>query len=162
MARSRPAFTCDRMLGRLAKSLRMLGFDALYARDAGLQALVLQAAGQQRTLLTRRSALLKQKPGSASPHVFIRSNDPHEQLREVLAACDLTAADMAPFSRCLRCNAPLAPLPRREAVGRVPDYVLSTALRFSACPRCGRVYWRGTHYQAMRRRLTGAGLLQGA
>lgn len=162
MSLTSPAFICDRMLGRLAKKLRMLGLDTLYAPGAGLRSLSEQAAAQHRMLLTRRTALLQYKPGHEAPHICIRSNDPAEQLREVLAACGLTAADMAPFSRCLRCNAPLAALPRHEAGGRVPDYVFSTARRFSACPKCGRIYWRGTHYDAMRRRLTGTDFPQGA
>ena len=149
MAHSTPAFICDSMLGRLAKNLRMLGFDALYDRDAGLKALLDAAEQQRRILLTRRTALLKKKPVQAAPHIFIRSNDPAVQLREVIAACDLTATDTAPFSVCLRCNARLAAISKQAALGHVPEYVFATVAEFTACPQCGRIYWKGTHYARM-------------
>ena len=142
-----PRFICDSMLGRLAKSLRMLGFDTLYARPLGPQALMQTAFDQQRIILSRRTVF--SKSASTVSSVSIRSNAPEEQLREVMTACDISGAVIRPFTICLRCNAPLADLAREAAAGRVPDYVLATVDHFAACPCCGRVYWKGTHYRNM-------------
>jgi uncharacterized protein len=140
-------FICDSMLGRLAKNLRMLGFDTLYERLLNPQALMQKALEQKRIILTRRTVFTKS--AAADSIVYIRSNDPKEQLREVVTACGISGAVFRPFTICLRCNAPLADLAKEAAAGRVPDYVLSTVDHFAACPSCGRVYWRGTHYANM-------------
>jgi hypothetical protein len=144
------AFICDTMVGRLAKSLRMLGFDTLYARTARLDDLAATAARESRTLLTRRTTLL-QKPPAGISCLFICKNDPAEQLREVFCACGLTRSDVRPFTRCLRCNARLAPVEKHAAGDRMPDHVAATLQTFTACPACGRVYWKGTHYERMLR-----------
>ena len=149
MAHSTPAFICDCMLGRLAKNLRMLGFDTLYSRDASLKSLLDSAVRRQRILLTRRTAFLKKKPEQPAAYFFIRSNAPAQQLQEVRTACGLTTADMAPFSVCLRCNARLAAIAKQAALGNVPEYVFTTVAEFSSCPQCGRIYWKGTHYARM-------------
>lgn len=149
MAHSSPGFICDSMLGRLAKKLRMLGFDTLFVPDADIPALLDMAALYKRIVLTRRGAFLKMPLPAAVSHIFIRSNDPAKQLEQVMASCGLNETDLTPFSMCLRCNARLMPISKQEAVGQVPDYVLSTVADFSACPQCGRIFWKGTHYNRM-------------
>ena len=144
-------FVCDSMLGRLAKSLRMLGFDTLYARSRTPQELVQKALEQQRIILTRRTTFLKNKKAAAFS--FITSNAPADQLREVVAACSIKKASIRPFTICLCCNVPLADLAKEAAEGRVPDYVLTTVNHFAACPCCSRVYWQGTHYANMADRI---------
>ena len=144
-------FICDSMLGRLAKSLRMLGFDTLYARCLTPQALMQTALDQQRIILTRRTSFLNNK--KAADFCFIQSNDPEGQLREVVAACSIKKAALRPFTICLRCNVPLADLAKEAAAGRVPDYVFATVDHFAACPSCCRVYWKGTHYANMADRI---------
>ena len=137
-----PAFAVERTLGRLGKWLRLLGFDALFETECppgGFSA----RCGPGRTLLTRTRRVAEAKTAPAP--VFIRSNDPLEQVGEVVRALGLTAGDLRPFSRCLRCNAPIETLPREEARGAVPDFVWETQPSFSRCPRCRRIYWRGTH-----------------
>jgi uncharacterized protein with PIN domain len=148
-----PEFICDGMLGRLAKNLRMLGFNTAYARDACLKEIMKAAADQRRILITRRTAALKLGPVPA-PFLFIRENDPSRQLLEVLSACALKPDDFRPLTLCLRCNALLEPIDRQTADGQVPEYVLATASALSCCPKCRRVYWRGTHYEAMQRKLS--------
>jgi hypothetical protein len=140
-------FLCDSMLGRLAKNLRMLGFDALYAHCLTPQQLLQSAMDQQRIILTRRSVCMKS--ASTGTCIYIRSNDPDEQLRQVIAACGIVKTLIKPFTICLRCNVPLTGLSKEAAAGRVPDYVLTTVEHFAACNSCGRVYWKGTHYANM-------------
>ena len=146
MAGPEQKFICDSMLGRLAKGLRMLGFDTLYARTLNPQSLVQTAVDQQRVILTRRTTFTKSSP--AVSILYMHSNSPKEQLREVIGACSL-AASIKPFTICLRCNAALAAIEKEAAAGHVPDYVYATVEQFSACPSCGRVYWKGSHYANM-------------
>ncbi|MCU0538664.1 MAG: Mut7-C RNAse domain-containing protein [Desulfobacterales bacterium] len=139
---SAPAFAVERTLGRLGKWLRLLGFDALLETECPPGGFWV-CCDRGRTLLTRTRRTAETQAARAP--VFIRSNDPFEQLEEVVQALGLTAVDIKPFSRCLRCNEPTEPLPREEARGAVPDYVWETQPAFSRCPCCRRVYWRGTH-----------------
>lgn len=144
----RTRFVLDVHLGRLAKLLRMLGFDALYSNSLDDSRLSRISALQRRILLTRDRELLKR---SAVSHGYcVRSTQALEQLREVIGRFDL-AGRFKPFSRCLRCNAPLRRLARRRAARTVPRYVAASYRRFRVCPDCGRVYWRGTHWQRMLR-----------
>lgn len=144
-------FLCDSMLGRLAKNLRMLGFDTLYAHCLTPQQLLQLSMEQERIILTRRSIFLKRTSTDAC--IYIRSNDSEEQLRQVIAACGIVKNLIKPFTICLRCNVPLAGLAKEAAAGRVPDYVFTTVDYFAACNSCGRVYWKGTHYANMADRM---------
>ncbi len=140
--RRAPAFAVEHTLGRLGKWLRLLGFDALFETECPPGGFITRC-GTGRTLLTR-TRRVAQAHAALHP-VFIRSNDPFVQVAEVVHALGLTGGDFRPFSRCLRCNVPIEVLAREAARGAVPDYVWETQPSFSGCPRCRRVYWRGTH-----------------
>lgn len=143
-----PRFVLDAHLGKLARSLRLLGFDTLYSNvytDAELEEI--SAAGK-RTLLTRDRGLLKRS--RVSRGYFVRATAPQAQVREVLRRFDLYRSG-APFSRCLRCNGALQPAEREEVRHRVPSGVVEAFDTFSVCPDCGRVYWPGSHYERLRR-----------
>jgi uncharacterized protein with PIN domain len=148
-----PRFLADAMLERLARWLRVLGFDAVSASGRGLS-LAEQAASEQRHLLTR-DRRLAEGSRSAVPLV-IRSDRPLEQLAEVLAHFRLST-DRELFRRCLLCNVALerAPEEARPAPGldapRPPGAVPQWR-----CPACGRLYWEGTHTRRMRAALEGA------
>ena len=143
-------FVLDVHLGRLARLLRLAGFDTLYANDWDDERLSRISRREGRILLTRDRGLLMR--AEVTHGYCVRSTAPPEQLREVLARFDL-AGRLAPFSLCLLCNEKLDRLPRRRARARVPEKVARTYRRFRACPRCGRVYWRGSHWERMRRTL---------
>lgn len=136
------AFAVERTLGRLAKWLRLLGFDAVLETECP-PGRFLERCGQGRILLTRTRREIAAHPGLHP--VFIRANDPFKQIGEVIRALGITACDLRPFSRCLRCNLPIEVISREEARGAVPDYVWATRPGFSRCPRCLRTYWAGTH-----------------
>jgi uncharacterized protein with PIN domain len=139
-------FVLDVHLGRLAKSLRLLGFDSLYATTMGDATLSRISRREGRILLTRDRGLLKR---ALVDHGYcVRSPRPPEQLGEVVRRFDLLG-QVRPFSRCLRCNVPLRRISRRRARPRVPAYVARAYRHFRACPSCGRVYWQGTHWEAM-------------
>lgn len=137
----------DRMLGKLAKYLRLLGFDTLYFSAPDRQRLLYLASQQDRIVLTKDTALRKRLGPSWS--LFIEDNQPSTQLQAVIAAYEITAAEIHPFSRCLKCNSELIKKSRDAVASLVPHYVLATHMDFSLCPKCGRVYWRGSHRKGM-------------
>ena len=140
-------FLVDCMLGKLAKWLKILGFDALYFSRAEDDDLLALARGEGRVLLSRDHALLGRAKGL--PTLLIETESWPDQVRQVLAHFKLSEAVRA-YSRCLECNVPLKTLTRAEAANLVVSFVLETAASFALCPCCGRVYWPGTHYEAMR------------
>lgn len=154
----RPRFLLDAHLGRLARYLRMLGFDALYRNDCADHELAALSARERRILLTRDTGLLKH--GIVTHGYWLRSTEARRQLVEVVRRFDLWR-QMAPFTRCMRCNAPLAPAPA-EAVASAPPEARRRHRRFWRCPDCGRLYWQGSHYQRMQSWIGALGLTPGA
>lgn len=149
-------FVADAMLGGLARWLRVLGLDVAY--DPGLDdaALVDLAVDERRVILTRDRRLVLRR--RASNHLLIRSVTVDEQVAQVLDELDLRPVPDGLFSRCLRCNTPLETVAPEEAARRIPPYVARTQRRFLGCPSCGRIFWRATHAERMRRRLAGMGV----
>lgn len=145
-----PRFVLDVHLGGLAKSLRMLGFDCLYTNALDDAVLSEISHREGRILLSRDRELLKRS--QISHGYCVRSHRPGEQLAEVIRRFDLEPRIRA-FTRCLRCNLPLEAVRRREVREQLPEHVARTYRRFRRCPGCGRVYWRGTHWENMRRSL---------
>jgi hypothetical protein len=149
MDEQRRKFLADRMLGKLAKYLRMLGFDTFYFTDQEACPLIERAAKENRIILTRDTALRKIAPPSSS--LFIAENLPFNQLLEVVRTFGITSGELQPFSRCLRCNQGLINKSPEAVASAVPHYVLELHQKFSVCPRCGRVYWEGSHKNRMER-----------
>ena len=139
-------FIADCMLGKLAKWLKILGFDVLYfsrIEDAELAAL---AKKESRTLLTRDTRLSEKAKNVC--HLFIESESWEEQLIQVLDSYSLWK-EVRSHSRCIDCNRALKKLPKIKARNLVAPYVLERAESLAICPGCGRVYWKGTHYRGM-------------
>jgi hypothetical protein len=139
-------FILDVGLGRLAGFLRMLGFDTLWRNDFADEALARQSREEGRLLLTRDLGVLKR--GEVLHGYFVRSDDPSEQLVEVVRRFRLTGP-MQPFTRCLACNASLAAAQKHEVQDRIPEGVAATHTRFQQCPECKRVFWPGSHHARM-------------
>jgi len=148
-------FAVDRMLGRLARWLRILGHDVAYGAHLSGPSLVACARRERRLLLTRDTRLLRDR--QLPPHVFVTSNDFRTQLRQVAAAVPITGGEL--LRRCLTCNRPLQEFPREGARTLVPPYVFATNERFLSCGRCGRLYWPATHHAHMLRELVSLGLV---
>lgn len=154
--RGRERFLADSMLGRLAKWLRILGYDTYYERSYSRSAVEARLRAEDRTLLTRRRETLNRHGGG----VFIRSDHVHEQLRQVVQEKGLRVNSNASFQRCPVCNEVLRMTSPGSVKGRVPEYVLSrhgACLRL--CPACGRIYWRGTHPERMLAQMKAWGIL---
>lgn len=138
----------DGMLGRLARWLRLLGYDTVYENHADDLELARRARAEGRILLTRDRALAARRGLRA---LLIESEDVQEQVRQVVET--LGPPPNPALSRCSVCNTPLEPAAPQQVADRVPPYVLQTQERFGICPECGRVYWAGTHLEHMRRYL---------
>ncbi len=143
-------FVCDVMLGRLARWLRLAGFDTLYGAQATDQELAATCRGEGRWLLTRDRRLAS----AAGPRVvLLRGVQVEEQLAEVCTRLSLAARQQRWLSRCPRCNAPLREAAREAVAVRVPPYVAAHAQAFWECTDCGQVYWPGTHVPRIQARL---------
>ena len=141
-----PRFVLDVHLGKLARRLRLLGFDALWDREADDERLVAISLSERRTLLTRDRGLLKRR--ELTHAAAVRATDPSRQLPEVVERFDL-ARSAAPFTRCLACNGPLAPVPKEEVLDRLPAETRLHYDRFFACASCRRVFWWGPHVRRL-------------
>ena len=135
-------FASDRSLGKLAKWLRIMGFDTQYESDTSRRSF-LGKLEKKRILLTRTEKI--QRMFTDHRMVFINSNDLTGQLRQVINDIGLTIKDIRPFSRCIRCNTPIIDIRKDSVFGFVPDYVWETQERFHMCPLCDRIYWPGSH-----------------
>lgn len=149
----RPRFLVDINVGRLAKWLRILGYDAAVRPDAEDGELVRRAMADGRVLLTR-DALIPQRRVVAQGRlrvILLRSEEPMAQLRQVME--DLGLDPSGAFTLCIECGARLRDRPKDTVVGLVPPYVFQTQQAFMECPACGKLYWQGTHWRNMRRKL---------
>jgi uncharacterized protein len=137
-----PRFVIDVNLGRLARLLRVLGFDVWWSSDADDQTLADLSLGQQRILLTRDRGLLKRR--AITHGLFVRSDHPEEQTLEVIRRLDLRHR-LAPFTRCVRCNGRLVAVIKDEVIEHLEPLTRRYYDDFSRCTECGRIYWRGSH-----------------
>lgn len=140
-------FVLDIHLGKLAVIMRLLGFDALFPGDVDDSVLAGISSGESRILLTCDRMLLKRK--SVVHGCLVRSRSPEEQARQVLARFDL-AGSVKPFSRCPRCSGLLADALKEEIAGMLQPLTLRYYEEFRRCVGCGAVYWKGSHYEALR------------
>jgi len=140
-------FLADRMLGKLAKELRMLGYDTAYYRGEDAYPLIKLAREEGRVILTRNTKLFPKRPEDRI--IQVTEVKPTLQLREILKKKIISLKEGSPFSRCLLCNLPLDEIPRDEAEGKVPDFIFYQQKTFSRCPQCLRIYWQGSHQDHM-------------
>ncbi len=135
-------FLVDGMLGKLARWLRMLGFDA---PCHPLSAADLAACEEEgRIAVTRNRRWCRHRRV-----LCLTANAPSEQLREILLQLAIQPDEIDFLSRCAVCNRRLETVPRQEVQGLVPDYVFETTQEFSRCAGCGRIYWYGSHPERM-------------
>lgn len=136
-------FATDCNLGKLAKWLRILGYDTLYERANADLDFLRKAAAEGRIALTRKRDLARLPPMGRL--VVVKADQVRIQLHEVLEALSLVPDPVKKMTRCLRCNTPLEEIPKERAEGVVPLYIYVTCVRFKGCPSCGGIFWPGTH-----------------
>jgi len=145
-------FLADRMLGKLVKWLRVLGYDTSYPSFDNGSSLILTARQEGRILLTRDANLIKRR--NICDFLFVKSDHWEEQLAGIIKGLKLkNDLNSKIFSRCSLCNTPTKDVDKKEVKNFVPSYVFSTQNRFVYCPSCKKYYWRGTHWQRMTQKI---------
>ncbi|CAB1064159.1 hypothetical protein D1BOALGB6SA_8950 [Olavius sp. associated proteobacterium Delta 1] len=137
-------FAADRTLGKLAKWLRILGFDTIFESDISNKRFYDHLA-QERVLLTRTAKIRDRF--ATKRLVFIEADDVYEQLRQVIDEMAIARKDIRVFSMCLQCNSPIIGINKIAIYGLVPDYIWQTHDEFSKCLQCERIYWSGSHVE---------------
>jgi uncharacterized protein with PIN domain len=139
-------FVLDVHLGKLAKILRLLGFDTCYQNNYSDKTIAQIADAQNRLVLTRDIGLLKQK--TIRRGYWLRSQNPEEQLSEAIRYFNLKTY-LKPFTRCLACNGLIEPVTKETVWNQLPPKTRLHFQEFFHCSSCGRVYWKGSHYERM-------------
>jgi uncharacterized protein with PIN domain len=147
-------FLVDSNAGKLARWLRIMGYDALFFNNIDDSALVDMAFKEGRVVLTKDTQIIRRRlvTNGQLKVILTQSDDPKEQLRQVVKELKLDCR-LKQFTRCLECNQLLVPRSREEVKELVPPYVFRTQDQYMQCPACLRVYWRGTHWQRMKKEL---------
>lgn len=139
-------FILDAHLGKLAKYLRMLGFDTLYRNDYGDKEIINIALKEKRIILTRDKLLLQSR--RVTHGYYVRSTEKHKQLKEVVGKFDLYS-QFKSFSRCMTCNAELILRNKEDVEHLLEEGILQLYKKFYFCPACSKVYWKGSHFKRM-------------
>jgi len=142
-----PQFIVDVHLGKLAKYMRMAGFDTLYNNRYDKTEIVELAADQNRIILTRSGSVLKDE--SVIRGLRIMSSNPTEQLYEVIHRLDLYS-HFRPFSRCMICNGLLAQTDKESILDLLHEKTKRYYDEFYRCTSCKKIYWNGSHYEKMK------------
>ncbi len=152
-------FIADSMLGRLARWLRLVGYDTLYYPDIEDSLLLRIAREENRTLLTRDTRLVKVR--GLQNYLLLKDNDTFDQLKHVILAFKLfpsvtsgKSMFVPELSICSLCNQVLESVPKEHAKKHVPEYVFQTCGSFKHCKKCGRFYWKGTHHELLLKKLS--------
>jgi uncharacterized protein with PIN domain len=144
----RPAFICDVHLGKLARLLRLIGFNTLYQNDYSDERIVAISLLEKRCILTRDRGILKRK---AVTHGYcVRSTVPEEQVSEVLTRFDLHA-QARPFSLCIECNGTISRAETPTVLHELAEKTKECYNEFYKCNSCNRVYWQGSHFDALKK-----------
>ena len=142
-----PKFILDVHLGKLARHMRLLGFDTIYDNSYADKTIALHSQNENRIVLTRDIGLLKNK--IISRGYWIRQTDPEKQIREILDTFDLYRK-CQPFTRCIECNGLLEEIEKKEIDRFIPPLAKKYYAHFMQCHSCKRIYWEGTHYQKLK------------
>ncbi len=143
-------FILTKELGRLAKWLRILGFDTAYYNQDKLSSLIIQALRDERIILTRNQRLPQAR---GLKIVLIKNEKIKKQVEEALKTLKIVLEPEMMFSRCILCNTKLAVIAKDKVKDKVPEYVFKTQSDFITCPQCQRIYWQGTHWGNVRKTL---------
>ncbi len=147
-------FVADANLGKLAKWLRIAGYDVLYSRNIDDDSLIRIGLQDGRVVLTKDTHIPQRRAAVSGELkiILIKSDSVRDQLQQTAQTLDLDLK-AHPLSLCIRCNQPLVVLAKEDIRDLVPPYVFKTHSLFSRCSVCGRIYWQGTHWDNMEREL---------
>lgn len=144
-------FIADNMLGKLAKYLRMIGYDTVFPPPGNARDLIHLSKDENRVILTRNSIFIRDfKPEN---YLFIKSQHFPDQLIQVIKKYGLEINIDKFFTLCTICNKPLLQVSKEEVKEKVPESIYMNFEEFRQCPLCSRIYWRGGHTQRMEKKL---------
>ena len=149
-----PRFIVDNNVGKLVKWLRIMGYDTLFFSGSSDSSMIAIALNEDRVILTRDTQIMKRRVITSGQlkAILITSDEPELQIRQVIDTLHLDC-QFRPFTLCLECNQPLVERSKEQVKDLVPPYVFQTQSQYVECPACHRIYWRGTHWQAMTKKL---------
>lgn len=147
-------FIADNNVGKLARWLRMMGYDTVLFRQKDDGHMIETALSEDRVILTKDAELVRRRLITEGKlrAILLKQDDPRLQVQEVVAMLSLNY-HFKPFSLCLECNQALMSREKEEVRNRVPARVFGTQTQYTECPACHRIYWQGTHWQAMVKKL---------
>ena len=147
-------FIVDINVGKLAKWLRIMGYDTLLFDGDDDSRMIVTALRQGRVILTKDTQIMKRGVVASGRlrAILITNDEPEQQIRQVIENLKLDC-QFRPFTLCLECNQPLVERSKEDVKELVPPYVFQTQNQYMECPNCRRIYWKGTHWQAMTRKL---------
>ncbi|HBE41089.1 MAG TPA: twitching motility protein PilT [Bacteroidales bacterium] len=143
-------FICDVHLGKMARNLRLLGFDTFFDRNIDDNEIINMSISEKRIILTRDRQLLKNN--RITHGYWIRSSDPREQIREAVARFDLRN-NLKPFTRCMDCNGLIRTVSKEDIIELLPPRTRQYYEEFFKCNVCGKIYWEGSHYENMKKQI---------
>jgi uncharacterized protein with PIN domain len=146
----REKFLVEPMLGRLAKWLRIWGYDAEYLPRSDKKNITYKSLQQRRIVLTRDHMLSKKK---AWRLILVKDDRFEKQLKQLVKELNLKPDPDKLFSRCTLCNVAVEKIEKVRVKGKVPPYIYSIHNDFSYCPECKRIYWPGSHIQLLENKL---------
>jgi uncharacterized protein with PIN domain len=147
-------FIADNNVGKLARWLRLIGYDTLLFKLKNDSQMIKTALSENRVILTKDTQFMKRRlvTNGKLKTTLIRQDDPKLQVQEVVKTLNLNY-HFKPFSLCLECNRALIARDKEEVQDLVPARVFETQTQYTQCPSCHRIYWQGTHWQAMVQKL---------
>lgn len=141
-------FAVDCMLGKLAKALRIMGYDTFYKSYIDDAKLVNIAYEENRIILTRDRELTKRK--KAENFFYVEETNPKKQIEEVIVEFKLDEYKK-PLTRCLVCNSKLKSVEKKSVKNKVPEYTYKKIDKFYQCSGCGKIYWSATHIESIKK-----------
>ncbi len=147
-------FIVDNNVGKLAKWLRMMGYDTLFFDGSDDSQMVATALDEGRVILTRDTQIMRRQVVTSGrlKVILVKSDEAEQQMRQVVETLNLDC-QFKLFTICLECNQPLEERSKQQVQDLVPPYVFQTQSQYMECPACHRIYWQGTHWQAMNKKL---------
>jgi uncharacterized protein with PIN domain len=142
-----PKFVLDVHLGKLARYMRMFGFDTAYKNNFADDDLIKISLNEKRGILTKDREILKRN--DVTHGYWVRNKNPDEQVKEIIERFDLKC-QVKEFTRCIECNASLEPIEKEKILYQLPPKVKEWHNEFYRCPRCKKIYWKGSHYKKMK------------
>ena len=141
-------------MGKLTKWLRIMGYDTLFFSGSDDSHMIATALSEGRVVLTKDTQIMRRGVITSGrlKAILIEGDEAELQMRQVIDTLNLDC-QFKPFTICLECNQPLLERSKQQIKDLVPPYVFQTQDQYMECPACHRIYWRGTHWQAMTKKL---------